>query len=1142
MTTGLNPSTLATHPTDPSTSAAVSASAGTGKTYLLVTRMIRLLLNGAEPGGILAITFTRKAAAEMRQRLLDRLRELALLETDALTHALSNMQITAAPDHTALISRLYEQVLLAEHPIRITTFHAFCQELLQRFPLEADVPAGYELLDNTGMVQEMAWDALFLQATENPNSDLAQHLEHLFDACSGLHNTRQVLLRGFLAHRSDWWAFTEPVDDDNKDAASNYASQYLQHWLQAESEPIDNFFSQAMQRALQRFAKLLLQHPIKTHQKHADIIAQALNNERTLMQRFTTVQQAFLTKQFQPMQRQASAVLEKKLGPANVAEWLSLHTSISNAILQAREHVLRNRYQTVTTAWYHAGQALLAHYQRLKQQARVLDFADLEWKSYRLLHNPDHALWVQYKLDQKIEHLLIDEFQDTNPTQWRLLAPLLEEIAAGDNIRQRSVFLVGDRKQSIYGFRRANPELQTIAQQWLQTHLHAKLAPLHYSWRSAPVIIEFLNRVFSDTSVADKLPEFTPHQTHRQTLWGRVELLPLNQNTAEPTAVPEQLRDPLTEPRPGNATNVYYAEGVQIAERIQALLADNTLIDDQGQTRPLHCGDIMLLLRNRTHAADYEQALQDHGIAFVGVEKGRLLDSLEIRDMEALLQCLITPFDNLKLAQILRSPLFSADDNDLMQLAAISSTQDWYQRLQTLVESGRNVSAALRRAYRLLTQWRQTLTQLPVHDLLDAVYHQGDVIERYRQASPSNLQNRIVANLNRLLELALQVDSGRYPSLMDFLSRLKQQRASADDQPDAPDIAADSAKLRMMTIHAAKGLEAPVVFLADTAATQQRPEHHSAIVDWPAAQTQPQHFLLYTQQQHTPECVQQIREQQQQRDVNEQANLLYVALSRAQHMLVISGTVNAPKQTDDMPGWYGILHAAIANQRELADGDSDCLVLGNAIPKNTATPNNEIPDATAQVVQQSNLVDPDMISLLPANIAPSRTVPEKNSPVDKYATQRGTIMHRWLQQCSEPQAQDLSEPALSNIHDIDLATLKQWQAEVKQVLQHPDFAFLFDPQRYIKAYKELSIGYKTRQGNAMLGVIDRVVVQADCIWVIDFKTHRNLQQAEIATIAADYESQLAYYCQGVRVLWPDTQIKAALLFTESACLYVYPSL
>ncbi|HYQ72210.1 MAG TPA: UvrD-helicase domain-containing protein, partial [Gammaproteobacteria bacterium] len=827
------------HAADPARNATVHASAGTGKTWLLVTRIVRLLLAGAAAESILAVTFTRKAAAEMQQRVTERLRELACTAPDALDDRLEQLGITPDDEVRARAGRLFETLLFSPDSLRATTFHAFCQELLQRFPLEAGVDPGFVISEATGLLEQSAWDALVAQTATDPDSALAQALDQLVTGCDSLENTRTAL-RSFLAHRSDWWAFTQGERDPQRFAAHRLTELL---GVAVDSDPLEGFPGAGLREDLQAFTALLARNTTKTNTVHADDLVQALADPMEPAAFLAAITPVFFTQKGEVRSRKTGAAQQKRLGPAGELEFLALHETCVEALRELQDRLRRCNTLHNTLAWYMAGTTLLAHYQRIKQEQRVLDFADLEWLACELLNRSEHASWVQYKLDSRIDHLLVDEFQDTNPTQWRLLLPLLQELAAGADARGRSVFLVGDRKQSIYRFRRANPALLEEASTWLHDHLQAQRYPLDASRRSAAAIIDCVNAVFGAGPLQARLAGFNPHSTHLADSFGHVELLPLAVavGAADASDDPGDLRNPLHTPRPDPVDRRHYAEGITMAARIRDLMCGDTLVSVADGTRRLRLGDIMILLRKRTHASAYEQALRDTGIPCLSASRGMLLDNLEVRDLEVLLRLLISPYDNLALAQVLRSPVFGLDSEQLLPLSG-HSAGTWYEHLAGLAA---RVESPYDQVYAMLSGWRALAGQVPVHDLLDRIFHEAELLPRYTHAFPEALGPRVHASLTRFIELALEVDNGRYPSLPRFLDQLERLRQSAQDQPDeSPPAGADGDRVRIMTIHAAKGLEAPVVFLADLASAPPDRSAHGALVDWPGDRDRPLHFLL----------------------------------------------------------------------------------------------------------------------------------------------------------------------------------------------------------------------------------------------------------------------------------------------------------
>ncbi|HHM04690.1 MAG TPA: DNA helicase UvrD [Gammaproteobacteria bacterium] len=1101
----------------PDNSITVLASAGTGKTWLLVSRLLRLLLEGAAPDAILAITFTRKAAAEMQNRLAERLLTLGGLEGEALAVALEHLGLSTDAATLSRARHLYENTLHESRRIRVTTFHAFCQELLQRFPLEAGVPAGFELAESTGYLQEEAWDALTSAATAQPDGATAAALEALFERLGGQHNCREALAE-FLRHRSDWWAYTEGQAEP-----AAYATAALQRQLDAagHNAALEILWSEDNIRQLRQFAATLRRLGTATEQGQADTIDAALAAQADPAARLALLIPAFFTQKHQVRQRKATKTAEKCLGTAGQARFLATHQRLLELIEQAREQQRRLDTLALNRAWYRAGSALLEHYQRLKRERRILDFADLEWQAYTLLNRGENALWVQYKLDQRIDHLLVDEFQDTNPTQWRLLLPLLEELAAGGSGRRRSVFLVGDLKQSIYSFRRADPDLFPAARDWLAQRLGARTHTLVTSYRSAPAIMDVVNKVFGDRQA---LPDFPPHATHHADLWGRVELLPLATADAAPdTAPPAGLRNPLQQPRPELRDRRHFREGQAIAARLKALFREQKILGTGAQAKTVGPEDVVILVRRRTHLGDYEAALREAGIPYLSATRGTLLNCVEVQDMVALLTTLITPYDNLALATVLRSPLFDAGDRELTQLAACRRHGTWWEGLRQL--AGRvDPASPLGRAAHYLPMWQQAAQALPVHDLLDRLYAQGNVLARYLSAFPAHLRPRAEANLTRFLELALETDSGRYPSLHRFLDRLSTLR-----DEDAPDEAPQAAGgVRLMTIHAAKGLEAPVVVLADAAAAPRGDTTHKALVHWPSRAAAPRHMLLAPRSHERDAVTRQLLDSAAQRRQREDANLLYVALTRARQLLIVSGA--APAREGAGLGWYGQVATALGDAADAAGlpcheplGYHPPPVAAAAAP---APPPPDLPDGISRPVPA------------PPFEAPSPSHQHADPATrdgDEDGLERGRAIHCFLDWLSTGRPQTPEPPP----HLLDrlclpgpAASQACWE-EALALIRHPGMQELFDPRRFDCAYNEIPICYR-EQDREVHGIIDRLLLRGGECLVIDYKTHRCALNTDPATLAAPYREQLRAYAAGVARLWPDKTVRMRLVFTASA--------
>jgi ATP-dependent helicase/nuclease subunit A len=1124
----------------------VRAAAGTGKTWLLTSRLITLLMQGVPPGSILAITFTRKAAAEIHQRVSQRLLAMVVADERELTHQLETLGLKANTNNLRQARSLFEALLCAEHELRATTFHAFCQDILRRFSLEAEVPPGFELLESTAELEHQAWQALEREATIHPGSDVAQALEILLNDCGGVNNTRQAL-NEFLRHRSDWWAYTESERDP-----ITYAEGRLRQTLGTDNALKHDAFSdtESLVKALARYSELLSRTSSKVSTRLAELQRGCDANDDGDALRMLALEILF-TNQGRRRQLRVSSAMVAALGEASANELLALHGTLAAHLEHWREQRRRVATLRTTCAWYRCGQRLLEHYQQLKARQEIVDFADLEWKTYCLLNRSQHAEWVQYKLDQRIDHLMIDEFQDTNPTQWRLLLPLLTEMASIGVPRRRSVFIVGDNKQSIYGFRRADPGLFNVAQDWLIAHMQAAATTQDKSWRSSAAIIDFINLIYSDNhGTGDSQQEFVlqnfrRHQAHHQERWGRVELLPLIRRPTASAARFEGLRDPLSQPRPVLEDQRYRAEGELIATHIHRLIGQP--IDDDG-VRPLEYGDIIILLRDRTHAPAYEAALRHAGIPYIGAGRGTFMQSLEVQDLIHLLRCLIAPYDDLALASALRSPIFGCSNNDLVLLAQSRVTRPWRQHLAEVADE-LPTEHPLTRARRLFERWSAVADRIPTHDLLDKIYAEGNVCARYASAAPPHLRNRVQINLRRLLELALEVDGGRYPSLSRFVARVP---LLADEERHTLADTTSSARgyVRLMTIHAAKGLEKPVVFLVDAMRDyRRRGTGMRALVNWPVEAARPQHFQLLSRRSQV-DAVSAARLKAQDDAVRrEEANLLYVALTRAKHALYISAC--EPHRTTPR-GWYGFLEnrvrcAAKSSARPitgltLCDGEHE---QGNGIilergarpvlptAARTGAPLSP-PEIDSRLAQP--LPAPSRSALIyPSHLADNDDFEADGLPIASTETSsrtRGVAIHRMLELLTS----DIDRPTAETKAKGEFTTLLPatrlascWR-EACAVVDDPALQPLFDPTHYRQAYNELPILYR-RGDSHVFGMIDRLIQRDGELVLIDYKTHARMSTQRIERLANNFARQLRAYVTGVRRLWPGVRIRALLLFT-----------
>ncbi|HEX2531279.1 MAG TPA: UvrD-helicase domain-containing protein, partial [Burkholderiaceae bacterium] len=712
---------------DPRHSAVVEACAGSGKTWLLVARMLRLLLAGTQPAELLAITFTRKAAQEMRERLMQLLRELAL-EPNEKVRAMLRERGVAEQDLDAMLPvarMLYQRVLSDPHPLSIDTFHSWFARLIQIAPLASGVPHGYALTEATGELLAEAYGRFMQGLNERSHDELRATLVKLYEMI-GDWNAKK-LLDAFIDKRAEWWAIGQRGDAlawlRDLCGEDGVADARLSLWN--DTELIGRILAIAH----------LLGQGVKRNQERAVLIESAVTagaSPESFMQLFAQFWDDKGQLRGNDHRRgKLLQALESRFGEGGAEAFASEFAAVGEALLRLQERSFEPRVLELNQALFVAASAYLEQYQAIKAEQRVFDFADLEWHAYRLLTDERHAAYLHSRLDARYKHILLDEFQDTNPLQWCIVRAWLD--AYGNDTEQPSVFVVGDPKQSIYRFRRAEPRVFAAARDLLEQR-GARILRTNQTRRNASAIIEVLNASLTAN------PIFCA-QTTLSAQTGAVWRLPLVKvpRSGPAAEAAMAIRDPLVEAREEDEDRRRFDEGRLVARAI--LQAKRKLA--AGGNDGVKWSDVMLLVKKRTHLFAYENALREAGIPFVSDKRGGLLDTLEIADLIALLTFLITPGDNLALAQVLKSPIVGASDEDLIALGQ-RGENNWWQRLQAATAGG--ASEPLMRAADLLRAWLEAAPRMPVHDLLDRILHEGQLVARYAQAAAPLVRPQVLGN------------------------------------------------------------------------------------------------------------------------------------------------------------------------------------------------------------------------------------------------------------------------------------------------------------------------------------------------------------------------------------------------------------
>lgn len=1073
---------------DPQRSVVVEACAGSGKTWLLASRIVRLLLAGFAPGDILAITFTRKAAREIEQRVVDWLRLLATADPETLQRFLAERG-AGTDEATCVAARsLYERVLAARPALTVSTFHGWFLQLVAAAPLSASL-TGTTLVDEGSRRFEEYWQTFARCLQRDSDGAVAQAFVRLL-AEAGLSGTRAILRRG-LARRAEWQASGGDVD-------AAIGALQRQSAAGEVGEALAAFFSPGWDGDFMAYLGFLERSELATDLAAAGRLREAFASE-DVEARFRLLAAILLTEKGELRVKKLTKSLEDRFGETGAQRFLALHADLGARLqaciaAQLEERILAFNRDALTV---HA--AFIAHVDRFKRERRQIDFIDAEWRVLELLRDEANAAYLQARLDARYRHVLLDEFQDTSPLQWQILLAWLEAYTDAD---RPTVFLVGDPKQSIYRFRGAEPRLFDAAAAFLGARFAASRLAQDNTRRNAPAIVDVVNALFGD------LPAFQPFRTQGSLasgLPGHVELLPLfggEDETTSAIAKPAStgLRDPLTTPEEDTADRRREDEAAAMAKRLSAMIG-RIMIRDGDTERVMRSGDVLLLVRKRADLAVYERALAAEGIPFVGAARGGLLERLEVRDLLALLEFLVMPAADLPLAHALKSPLFGCSDADLLQIAARGES-GWFARLCALVAE--NGSLAVQRAAKLLAGWLSLAVYLPAHDLLDRIFHEGEVIGRYRAAVPAARRAAVTANLEALLNLALDVDGGRYPSLARFINEVRELRsAEADDAPDEGELALDDhlsggGRVRILTIHGAKGLEAPLVWLLDAHAAPAPERPWDVLVDWPPGASKPEHFSFVGRKAERGVARQVLFAAEAAAAEREELNLLYVAVTRAKQIFIASGRA---AERGDLAGTpYARLSAALAR---LGAGT----FYGQILPS----------QAQFVAVPAGNGTQPPLA-------APA--VGERKVPAGD-AARFGILLHAVLERRTDGREQGAWWRQLGYAD----AEFERVRPLAERMLTAPALRRFFDAGSHLRAWNELEI--VDVDGNVCR--IDRLVEFADALWVLDYKS----SAADTPRIA-EYRAQVLAYCRAVERVFPGKPVRGGLVFADLSLLEAFP--
>jgi len=1107
---------------DPQSSVWVSANAGAGKTHVLTNRVLRLLLTGVPPAEILCLTYTKAAAAEMRARVTDRLGKWAVIAAEKLESEL--IDLTGAPPDDALTRRartLFAHALDTPGGLKINTIHAFCESVLHRFPLEAGVPFGFSVIEDAerALLVRRAREKVFAEALDG-GGPLSGAVDTLF---------------AMLSDRAMEEAVTGALSDMRKLmpvlADTDGAKARLRRLVGADqiADPAALRRAVTAETLLTRENIALVRNecaPKPGGARAVDRLAEIANpgapTEAELIGIFFTTEggprKSLLNKQ--PSER-FPALLDTL-----VREQARLVAGLAE--IARAELVLRSEALLDVLA------AIVADYQRQKRARAWLDFDDLVTRTAALFGDPDQGAWVRYKLDAGITHILVDESQDTNPEQWKVVDALAEEFFAGEGAAQkpRSLFAVGDPKQSIFSFQGAEPALfgrsgEAYRQKARAAGRKFDRVPMGASFRTLKAILEAVDLVFHDTGLTASVvvgESYEPHVSARVHDGGRVALWPLveaeKEDETDPWRMPASSA-PLRSPARELAT--------RIAGAIADWIARGRMLQARKPARPITASDVLILVQSR-NALFHEliRALKKAGLSTPGADRLDVGRHIATSDLLALGDVLLNAEDDLTLAALLRSPLFDVDEDDLFRLA--------HRRDGSLFAAMASCPVpSVVEAHARLDAWRRRLDfERPFEFFADVLYAGGG-LRRFHARLGSEVDDVIA----EFLALALAHEQSPVPSLQGFVADMRSRSVEIKRE-----LGEAENGVRVMTIHGAKGLEAPVVILADAASRPQGSQTRRELF-FAEHEGGPILFHAARESQHTQETLP-LLQAEKQAQTDEYWRKLYVGMTRAEDELHIAGVLGSRTKIDDT--WYGAVASALGGRTAtvaLASGLEAALFPAGAAADAFGAP--IVPPVAPDLA-----VPPAAVALAkrPALLTPSTSGPEidvfdaGNEAIGTAdaARRSGIALHALLQHLPgvpEGRRHELARAALVSLLPEAPDGHEAMAETACALLANPALAFVFGPG----SRAELPILAKAeKDGRAVLiaGRVDRLVVTPATVTIVDFKSDARPPE-DASGIPSDYVSQLALYRLVLRRLFPEHRVEAALLWTARAELMTVPA-
>lgn len=1128
----------------PATSAFVAANAGSGKTYVLVNRVIRLLLRGAPPEKILCITFTKAAAANMAEKVFERLGRWVTLPDDQL-----DREIRAAGEGKpnaqtrARARELFASALETPGGLKVQTIHALCTRLLQQFPFEAKVPAHFSVLDDRDQneMMERANLAVLMDAARAPESAEGRSLD--FAMATAADVTFKDVVREACLSRQHFMTWADSAA--SIDAAMAQVALALGVSVDERAEDVEREIVNGPHLPYSEWpaAAAVFDGGSENDRKQAKQLRDAL--ARSGRERVDHYLSIFLTDK---LEKRKSFVTKKISDPR--PDFASLLDVESGRVLALLEKLRAVTQRDRTRALFTIAKGVSDNYRREKRERGLLDYDDLIDKTLELLSDGASG-WVHFKLDRGIDHVLIDEAQDTSPKQWDIVERLIEEFTTGAGARdgiKRTIFAVGDEKQSIFSFQGAAPREFDVRRRELESRfkkarLEFENVSLKYSFRSGRAILDAVDHVFRDEAIFKSIHAVgNGHPVHdalTDAPPASIDLWPLEE--AAESENEGGWRAPL-DALPESSPEAALARRVQ--GEISSLVGERVMTGVGDKRHPLSYGDILILVRRRGVAFDAViQALKHANIPVAGADRLKLTEHIAVIDLMNLADALLLPSDDLALAVALKSPLFGLNDEDLLKFAPLRKGT-----LREALEAHAADDSKLKAAVdRLKACERRAAGETSFSFYAWLLGGDGGRARILARLGPE-------ANdaLDEFLELALSYEQKAPVSLQGFMAWL---RAAETEVRRDMEIRRD--EVRVMTVHGAKGLEASVVFLIDTVRSSSG-VHRINLLSLPqgnAAPNTPAVVVWAGKKADDIENVTAARDEAKRESEDEYRRLLYVAMTRAADRLIVGGC--RPGNGIAPLSWYELIESGLAKsdlaRQELKTSygtvtrytrAGDVEPAAPTISKQPIAKPEPSPDWLRTSAPREEPADILLRPSEPADHDAHSVVTTESLAARAKALQRGTLVHRLLQSLPDIAAAHRPETAKNflarNAKDWTVGERDALVKQVTSIIETEKFAPLFAAG----SRAEVSIVGRVTRGERkhflVSGQIDRLVVTPDEILIVDYKTN-HAPPASPADAPAPYVRQLALYRDVLARLYPGKPVRCVLLWTETASMMEIPA-